>query len=59
MAVLNSAKIKEAIKEDGHYIWAKSFYRQVPEEGAKTRVFRYSRPITKTRREIGFGSFDI
>ena len=58
MAVLNSAKSVEAIKEVGYHSCAKGLYLQVSKQGTKSWLFRYTSPITKKRREMGLGSLD-
>lgn len=56
MAVLNSAKSVEAIKKVGYHNCAKGLYLQVSKQGTKSWLFRYTSPLTKTRREMGLGS---
>ena len=59
MAVLNSAKSVEAIKDVGYHNCAKGLYLQVSKQGTKSWLFRYTSPITRTRREMGLGSLDF
>ena len=56
MAVLNSAKSVEAIKKVGYHNCAKGFYLQVSKQGTKSWLFRYTSPLTKTKRDMGLGS---
>ena len=56
MAILNSAKSVEAIKKVGYHYCAKGFYLQVSKQGTKSWLFRYTSPLTKTKREMGLGS---
>ena len=58
MAVLNSAKSVEAIKEIGYHNCAQGLYLQVSKQGTKSWLYRYTSPLTKTRREMGLGSFN-
>ena len=57
MAVLNSAKSVEAIKEVGYHNCAHGLYLQVTKQGTKSWLYRYTSPLTRTRREMGLGSF--
>ena len=59
MAVLNSAKSVEAIKEVGYHNCAHGLYLQVSKQGTKSWLYRYTSPLTKTRREMGLGSFNF
>ena len=59
MAVLNSAKSVEAIKDVGYHNCAKGLYLQVSKQGTKSWLFRYTSPITRTRREMGLGSLNF
>ena len=59
MAVLNSAKSVEAIKEVGYHNCAQGLYLQVSKQGTKSWLYRYTSPLTKTRREMGLGSFNF
>ncbi len=59
MAVLNSAKGVEAIKEVGYHNCAHGLYLQVSKHGTKSWLYRYTSPLTKTRREMGLGSFNF
>ena len=59
MAVLNSAKGVEAIKEVGYHNCAHGLYLQVSKQGTKSWLYRYTSPLTKTRREMGLGSFNF
>ena len=56
MAVLNSAKSVEAIKKVGYHNCAKGLYLQVSKQGTKSWLFRYTSPLTKTKRDMGLGS---
>jgi len=58
MVVLNSAKSVEAIKEIGYHNCAQGLYLQVSKQGTKSWLYRYTSPLTKTRREMGLGSFN-
>ena len=57
MAVLNSAKSVEAIKEVGYHNCAHGLYLQVTKQVTKSWLYRYTSPLTRTRREMGLGSF--
>ncbi len=59
MVVLNSAKSVEAIKEIGYHNCAQGLYLQVSKQGTKSWLYRYTSPLTKTRREMGLGSFNF
>jgi len=59
MAVLNSAKSVEAVKEVGYHNCAQGLYLQVSKQGTKSWLYRYTSPLTKTRREMGLGSFNF
>ena len=59
MAVLNSAKSVEAIKEVGYHNCAQGLYLQVSKQGTKSWLYRYTSPLTQTRREMGLGSFNF
>ena len=58
MAILNSAKSVEAIKEVGYHNCAQGLYLQVSKQGTKSWLYRYTSPLTKTRREMGLGSLN-
>ena len=59
MAILNSAKSVEAIKEVGYHNCAQGLYLQVSKQGTKSWLYRYTSPLTKTRREMGLGSLSF
>ena len=59
MAVLNSAKSVEVIKEVGYHNCAQGLYLQVSKQGTKSWLYRYTSPLTQTRREMGLGSFNF
>ena len=59
MTVLNSAKSVEAIKEVGYHNCAQGLYLQVSKQGTKSWLYRYTSPLTQTRREMGLGSFNF
>ena len=57
MAVLKSAKSVESIKEIGYHNCGQGLYLQVSKQGTKSWLYRYTSPLTRTRREMGLGSF--